>query len=172
MKPLKEPDLLLLRLAQHWLDAGRHADALAESERVTPRFRAHPEMAKVRYKVHAQAGNWGACMDIARAAAAFAPNERFGPLALAYALRRAPGGGLRPALNALEAVADRIQDDVIPFTVACYSCQLGQLPEAKAWLVKAFRLARKRGRLRQVRRKALAERDLEPIWPEIGSLKP
>lgn len=172
MTPLPPPEQRHLDAAEGWLGLGDHLAANDELDSITPRLRAHPDVLKLRFEVYAKAGKWEACADIARAVARLVPDQPFGHLALAHALRRAPGGGLEAALHALVTAADRIQDCGLAFSAACCCAQLGQLQEARAWLEKSFRLAEKAGTLDEARARALDERDLEPLWQEIGTLGP
>ena len=60
-----------------------------------------------------------------RALIAAAPDRAVGWLHHAYALRRATGGGLLAAFNALSPVADKFPDEAtIPYNLACYTCQM------------------------------------------------
>src|SRR5471032_1248468 len=52
---------------------------------------------------------------------------------------------------------------VIQYNLACYSCQLGDLEEAKARLKLAFELDAK------LRLDAMDDVDLEPLWGSLGS---
>ncbi len=46
------------------------------------------------------------------------------------------------------------------YNLASYECKLGRLPEAKAWLEKAFQA----GDSRVLKLMALDDPDLEPLW--------
>jgi tetratricopeptide (TPR) repeat protein len=64
-------------------------------------------------------------------------------------------------------VADKFTDNhTIPYNLACYECQLGNLKEARDWLSKAIDLAGKD----DVRAMALEDPDLEPLWAKIGEI--
>jgi hypothetical protein len=52
---------------------------------------------------------------------------------------------------------------VIPYNLACYACQLGDLDDARRWLERAVAL-RSRADLRRL---ALNDHDLQPLWDEI-----
>ena len=54
----------------------------------------------------------------------------------------------------------------IRYDLACYECQLGHLPEAKGWLEKAFAI----DHTNSLKRQALNDPDLEPLWKHIGEL--
>ena len=85
-----------------------------------------------------------------------------------YAIRRAPGGGVQAAYDALKPAAERLSDlEQVTFNLACYACQLGRLQEAREWLAKAFAAAERSGRVKLRRQEALEEADLQPLWSEI-----
>jgi hypothetical protein len=119
MTPLPPSDRRHLEAAEGWLGLGDHLAANEELDNITPRLRAHPDVLKLKFEVYAKAGKWQACADIARAVTRLVPGETWGYPALAQALRRAPGGGLKSALDALVPVADRIQDCELAFSAAC-----------------------------------------------------
>lgn len=52
------------------------------------------------------------------------------------------------------------------FNLACYSCQLGNLKEAKEWLETAIDLAGDK----DIRQMALDNMDLELLWEKIGEI--
>jgi hypothetical protein len=48
--------------------------------------------------------------------------------------------------------------------LACYECQLGDLSQARKWLETAF----KAGDRKELKRMAMADPDLKPLWEELG----
>jgi len=48
---------------------------------------------------------------------------------------------------------------LIPYNLACYTAQLGQIKEAKDWFKQAMALGAK-----SARRTAIDDPDLEPLW--------
>jgi hypothetical protein len=52
------------------------------------------------------------------------------------------------------------------YNLASYTAQLGNLKEARDWLKKAIDMAG----TKEVKLMALNDRDLEPLWREIGRL--
>ncbi len=52
------------------------------------------------------------------------------------------------------------------YSLACYECLLGRLKQAKQWLEQAF----DRGDAKKMKRAALDDPDLEPLWKEIGNV--
>ena len=96
------------------------------------------------------------------------PEESFGWINRSYALRRAPGGSVQAAYDALLPAADRLKDlEQVTFNLACYSCQLGRIKEGREWLTRSLAEANRRGKMNQRRLEALAEPDLRPLWQQI-----
>jgi hypothetical protein len=70
----------------------------------------------------------------------------------------------KEALAVLLPMADKFPDQyIIPYNLACYCCQLGELKESLQWLGKAIDLAGKK----EIRLMALEDPDLEPLRKQI-----
>ena len=54
----------------------------------------------------------------------------------------------------------------IPYNLACYECQLGNLKEARRWLEKAIEVSGDS----DVKLWALEDPNLEPLWANIGKI--
>jgi tetratricopeptide (TPR) repeat protein len=159
---------LHLNAAEGWLGLGNWKEAETELAQIAEPLRNHPEVLQARCLIESEAKRWDACVEIGRALVELLPNDSFGWINHAYALRRATGGGVQAAYDALLPAAERLKDlEPVTFNLACYCCQLGNLDEARTWLKKCFAQAASHGRGKRRRLEALAERDLEPLWPEI-----
>jgi tetratricopeptide (TPR) repeat protein len=159
---------LHLNAAEGWLGLGNWKEAESELAGIAEALRNHPEVLQARYLVESEAKRWDACVEIGRALVELMPNDSFGWINRAYALRRATGGSVQAAYDALLPAAERLKDlEPVTFNLACYACQLGNLEEARKWLKKCFVQAARHGRGKRRRLEALAERDLERLWPEI-----
>jgi len=170
MEPLGLPDILHLRAAEGWLGLGDNESATEELEKISPAFQGHPAVLGTRYCVCAASERWDACVELGRMLVELEPKESFGWVNRSYALRRAPGGGVQAAYDALKPAAERLDDlEHVTFNLACYACQLGNLEVAREWLAKAFAAAGRNGRFKLRREEALAELDLQPLWSEIRS---
>ena len=53
---------------------------------------------------------------------------------------------------------------VIPYNLACYAAQLGDLAAASDWLAQAFKLGNKK----EIKLQALDDPDLAPLWVSEG----
>jgi hypothetical protein len=167
MGQINPPDTHHLEAAEGWLGLGNHAEALAELDEISPELRSHPLVLELRWQINAGAEQWDACLDIAASLIQLTPERPFGWIHRAYALRRTAGGGLQTAYDSLLPAAQKFPEvAIIPYNLACYTCQMGDHHEARKWLEKAFA----RADYQQLKRMALDDPDLEPLWPELRKL--
>jgi len=167
MQPLGPPDSHYLKSAEGWTELGLRAEAAAELDLISPANQRHPDVLEVRWVLHAHARQWEAALAAARELLLAGPDRASGWLHQAYALRRAADGGLAQAREALKPAAEKFpKEPVIPFNLACYACQLGQLDEARAWVKRAMKVGGKES----IKLMALADEDLKPLWQEIAGI--
>lgn len=165
MKPIEPPDIMYLRAAEGWLELGNHVEANQELEQLTPALHAHPDVMKTRWKVHAAAEKWEAALDIAAALVQAEPEDPDGWIGQSFALHEMKRTA--EARDYLLRVIDKFPKiSVMRYNLACYECQLGSSEKAKDWLKKAFKV----GDAKAIKRMALDDRDLEPLWNEIEKL--
>lgn len=130
--------------------------------------RDQPEVLELLWQLHAELSEWEESLAAAERLVEIAPNESFGWIHRAYSLRRAPGGGLEKAWNALRpAAAIFPEEKIIPYNLACYVAQMGLLDDAWGWLQRAMSVA---GDVRTIKVMALADEDLKPLWDRIQAL--
>jgi predicted Zn-dependent protease len=164
-KPLELHDQRHLEAAQGWFELGNSIEATEELEQITPEMRGHPSVLEVRFHIYAAAKKWEYAAEIARAISEFAPDNPFGFIHQAYSLHELKR--TQEARNVLLPVVDKFPEEcIIRYNLACYACQLGNLAEARAWLKKASDLAG----TKQIKRMALKDADLEPLWKEMGEI--
>ena len=167
MRALKPPNTHHLSAAAGWLELGNCAEAKLEWAKLTPSARQHPDALEVRWSICAQETDWDGGLATARALLQADSKRASGWLHQAYALRRVDGGGVKAALDALLPAADQFPGEkVIPYNIACYTCQLRQFDLARIWL----RRAMQSGDPDRLKRMALRDSDLEPLWAEIAAL--
>ena len=167
MHPIEPPDTHFLAAALGWLELGNPAEAKAELDQVSLLHQRHPDVLELRWGVSAAGNQWEEGLKAAQDLVRCAPDRASGWLHQAYALRRVPGGSVKRAWDALLPAFDLFPTEVIiPFNLSCYACQLGQHAVACDWL----KIAMAVGGKAEITRMALRERDLEPIWAEIGKL--
>jgi tetratricopeptide (TPR) repeat protein len=165
MKPIEPPDSMHLRAAEGWLELGNHVEADEELKRITAELHAHPDVLRTRWKVYAEAEKWEAALEIATALAQAAPDDPDGWIGRSFALHEMKRTA--EARDSLLQVVDKFPKiSVIRYNLACYECRLGALEKARDWLAKAFKV----GHAKAIKRMALDDRDLEPLWKEIGNL--
>jgi tetratricopeptide (TPR) repeat protein len=167
MNPLGPPDTHHLSAAIGWMELGNCTEALVELAKVAPTLSAHPHVLEVRWAIYAAAKNWAEALEAANLLLQSDSSRVVGWLHRAYALRRAPGGSIKSAWDALLPAVDRFPTEAtIPYNLACYAAQMGQLDEARRWLRRAVVV----GEGTTIKRMALADSDLEPLWKEVKDL--
>jgi len=168
MAELQPPDTHHLSAAVGWLELGNHVEAGEELAKISPPFLEHPDVLEARWAVCAAGKSWEAAAHAAELLIAKAPERASGWIHRAYALRRAPSGGLQKAWEALRPAFDRFPaESVIPYNLACYAAQSDRLDEAWQWLHKSIDAA---GDVDEIKQRALADADLQPLWERIREL--
>jgi Flp pilus assembly protein TadD len=153
-----------LNSAMGWLELGNPREARAEMDRLPAEFADDLDVLDIRWSLHAREEDWEGALKIAERLVAIAPNEATGWLHRAYAVRRVANGGLEKATEILRRAFEMFPGEAtIPFNLACYDCQLGNLRAAGEWLKQALA----RGERAFLKTMALSDTDLEPLWPEI-----
>ena len=146
------------------MELGNAAEANEELERISPTLRTHPAVLAVRYEVYSRTKQWDAAAEIAGTQVKLTAEDPGAWISLAYATRRKPGGGIPQAREILIQAQPKFPDQsLIPYNLACYECQLGNLTEAWQWLEKAFAI----GGTRQMKKMALDDLDLQPLWEKL-----
>lgn len=164
MTTLPHPDNLHFEAVQGWLMLGDVVSARGELAQLSPASRAVPQVLELEWALHAEARAWSDAFAAAQRLVELAPDRSSGWIHRAYALRRVPGGGLPQAWDALRPAHDRFPEDyLIAYNLACYAAQMGKPDEAWDWLARAVALGKKEPIIRM----ALADRDLEMLWPRL-----
>ncbi|MBI3875785.1 MAG: tetratricopeptide repeat protein [Verrucomicrobia bacterium] len=162
MAAIGPPDIHYLNAAKGWLGLGSRADAEAELARISPKLQRHPDVLTVRWHLFATQKQWDAALGIARELVEAAPGNPQGWVDQSFALHE-----LQRTVEAREnllRVADRFSEVLtVPYNLACYSCQLGDEPEARRWLHRAVQV----GGRNEVKKMALGDTDLRPLWDWI-----
>ena len=168
---LEPPDCHFLSAAVGWLELGNPAEAENELRQVSPANQDAAEVLVVHWFIQERQGAWERAREVAQRMRQAHPGNAFGHIHYAYALRRAPGGGLEAAWHALEPAVDLFpKEPIIPYNLACYAAQLDRKDQAWDWLQKAMAVGDKT----LLRKMALADEDLKSLWPRLaeGSKKP
>ena len=161
-------DLRHLSGAEGWLELGDAREADAEWQKLSRLGRAQPDALELRWHILARMADWERAVQVGEELVARSPDRSSGWLHRAYALRRASPCGLQQAWEALHPAADRFPDiDIIAYNLACYATQLGRLDDGWEWLLRALQVTEDG---MQLRRMALRDEDLKPLWSRIQAL--
>jgi len=167
MIPLAPPDSHHLDAAIGWLGLGCAADARDELNLISAGNQNHADVLEVRWTLCVHNKQWAEALKIADLELESAPGDAGGWLHRAYALRRVSDGGLPKAWDALLPAAEKFpKEPVIAYNLSCYACQMQQLDLARDWLQNAI----KAGGKEAIKKMALADDDLQPLWSEIKNL--
>jgi predicted Zn-dependent protease len=151
-----------LSAAEGWIELGCPAEAAAELAHIPAARAVHPEVLRVRYQLQAAVRDWRLAADTAQQLRERAPGRSFGWIQLAYALHELKK--TREAYDVLLPALKRFpREYIIPYNLACYSCQLDRLPEARSWLRAAVALAG----IKAIRKLADEDPDLKPLQGEL-----
>lgn len=150
-----------LQPALGYLELGMFEEANDELEELPPELRADDEVLGLRIEIFQKLAKWEFARVLAESLAKRSPENPGWWLSWSYALRR------EQSVVAAQVVlrrASEIHPDValIAYNLACYACVLGDLAEARTLLKIAF------GMDRTLKRIALDDSDLEPLWAVLG----
>ena len=165
MSALQTSDIHHLSAAEGWLELGNAREAQADLDCISDAAQGRLEVLAVRWGILAQFKSWEECVVVAERILELAPEEIFGWIHRSYALHE---------LKRTEAARDRLQpafrlfpqDETIPYNLACYECQLGNLAAARDWFRRALKLHDRA----DLKAQALDDPDLKPLWSEIRKL--
>jgi tetratricopeptide (TPR) repeat protein len=165
MDSIAWPDQHHLRAAEGWLELGNAAEARVELERVSESMQAHPMVLELRWQVNAASKDWATCLDLATLMTHEVPNQVSGWIHRSYSLHEMRR--TREAWDNLMGVVSRFPENAtVAYNLACYACQLGDLPRAQEWLDKAFAL----DKTGELQRMSAEDPDLIPLLrPESKS---
>lgn len=167
-EPLEMSDIHCLRAVSGWIELGSLVEAEVEFGRIPVQRRQHPEVLETEWLLTAARRDWTRSLAVADLLVEVAPDRANAWIHRAYAARRADGGGLTKAREILMEALPRFPDEsVIPYNLACYAAQLGELDDARRWL----ETARQRGGSAMIQSMAIADSDLLPLRKEIQRWK-
>jgi len=167
VQKLEPPDRHYVEAAHGWLALDCAGEARKELQKVCPALQNHPLTLVIRWMLATREKNWDDALAVARQELEANPADLNGWLHRAYALRRRTGGGLAQAWDALLPAAKKFpQAPIVAYNLSCYACQLNQLDISRLWLRRAIQIGGKAF----VKKNALADADLMPLWPEIQGL--
>jgi Flp pilus assembly protein TadD len=166
MKPIEPPDLHWLNAAQGWLMLGNPREAWNEFAQIQSEFASHPEVLALQWTLLAAERRWAEAVAVSERHMRVLPADATAWVHRSFALHELKQ--TREALERLLPAVDRFpQEGIIPYNLACYSCQLGDMPAARAWLERAFTTDENAEARRERLQTALEDSDLQPLWPEL-----
>lgn len=146
---------------------GNPIEACGELEKIKPAMRMRPEYLELKWRIFADTQQWDEALELAEGMVRDLPDHSGGYILRSYALRRSTKGSVKQATIALlEAAARFPKEPIIPYNLACYACQSGDLPQAR----KFFRMALEMGDRKELLKMASLDDDLEPLWSELKHL--
>jgi len=162
---IEPPDLHHLNAARGWLELGNVPEAWLEVQEIVPRWHEHPDVLNLMWDLYAAEKEWPKALAIARQMISRHADDVSGWIHQSYALHEMKQTA--EARDALSRAIGRFPDEgIIPYNLACYECQLGQFGTAKRWLGLAEKIQGKA----TLKKMALSDPDLKPIWDYVRSL--
>jgi hypothetical protein len=159
---IEPPDSHLLNAAVGWAELGLPDEALVELSRLRPELLGHPDVLDLRWKVHALRRDWESALVVAHAQLHVSPDRASAWINQSFTLHELKRTG--EAYDALVGVVDKFPEaGVMPYNLACYTCQLGRLDDARIWLKRAREVLGKE----ELKNMAEHDPDLEPLRAEL-----
>ena len=138
-------------------------DAANALEEIEPEDKTRNEVLYARVDIYLAAKKWHMAAAVAKHLVKADPGNPAAWINLAYAVRRAENIQAAETLL-LKARALHRKSALIAFNLACYASVVGHIGEAKTRLQHAIDLDS------DIRRLALDDEDLRPLWDFIGSV--
>ena len=162
---LEPPFHHFVSAAQGWLLLGRANEARSELQHIPEPVRERSEVLEVLWEISAVEQNWDEAWRWGELMVDRFPEDPGNWVQRAYAARRARSGGLEKAWAALRPAFEKFPEElIIPYNLACYAAQSGQLEDSWSWLQRALDKAEDR---RGIKKMALADLDLKPLWSRL-----
>lgn len=162
---LSPPDSHYVNAAWGWLELDNINEAFLELDRVAVPLQSHPDVLTVRWELLARQKKWTEALEVARCLVQITPERADSWIKQSYALHELKR--TQEAWDALFLVSEHFPDlSTIPYNLACYACQLDQAQAALTWLRRAMKVGGKES----IRRMALQDQDLKPLWCDIRKL--
>ena len=161
------PDSFCISSAEGWIILGNPIEAIGELEQVSNPVKLRPEYLELKWRVFADTQEWDAALELSEGMVRDLPDHPGGFILRSYALRRSSKGSVEQAtISLLEAAVKFPSEPIIPYNLACYACQSGELVQARKFL----RLALEIGDRKELLKMAGMDSDLKSLWNELKSL--
>jgi len=139
-------------------------DAALALEQIEPEDKTRKEVLGARFDLYTAAKKWDMAAAVASHFVRVEPENVGWWINLAYSTRRAEGVEKAEAIL-LRGCEVHPKDAIIAFNLACYASVTGRMEEAKDRLRHAIELDK------GIRRLALDDEDLKPLWDWIATLE-
>lgn len=148
----------VVRAAEGWLELGNMAEAERELAAIDPAWLGHFEVLEVRWQLHVEWRQWNEAVQVGAQMVHARASDPAGWINRSFALHEL--GQTREAWDLLLPAAEQFREVVtIPYNLACYACQMGDMETAREWLSRAIQLRD----LATIQRMAEKDPDLVPL---------
>ena len=162
-KELGPPAVHYLSAAEGWLELGNVTEAMMELASIPADLQDHYEVLHLRWHVHNRLRDWDSCLVIGQKMLDLNPNRPQSWINHGNALFYL--GRFNDAYELLLPALEKFpEDEAIPYNLACYRCQSGDLSEAMRWLQQAMKV----GDSDRLKRMAVEDPDLKPLWTQTA----
>jgi Flp pilus assembly protein TadD len=166
MSPLEPPDNHFLDAATGWLMLGNLVESRIEFQQVHPSLSEHPLVLDFEWRLLAQEERWSDAVVAGERLLRVNPDDVNAWVHRSYALHE-----LRRTREALDQLLPAVEhfpkELIIPYNLACYTCQLGDLAAARRWLDRALAFSENAQQKLHRLQSAVEDPDLQPLWPEL-----
>ena len=146
--------------AQGYHELGLWQAAWSELDTLDAPSQNRPDVIEMRVLILIHEKRWKDALQLSRQLSEMAPQEEAGWIHSAFCQHEL--GHTQEAVQTLLASPSSLQKKAIfHYNLACYTCALGKLDEARAALARSFALDK------GFRDFARSDRDLEPLRPEL-----
>jgi len=166
MPSLEPPDTHFLDAATGWLMLANAKEARHEFEQLSPTARQHPDALEFEWRWLAHEKRWEEAVEVAQRLVEQCPRRADAWIHRSFALHE-----LRRTQEAhdllLPALKRFPKETTIPYNLACYTSQLGDLPAARKWFQRVLTLGKSPAEKLHRLSAALDDADLKQLWPEL-----
>ena len=154
-----------MRAAEGWLDLGLHEEARNEIVDLPARLAGHPHVLTLWWRIYAAIESWEEAFVAASKLVEVDPENPFGWIHRSYALHE-----LKRTAEAAKLLTPALEkfptEELVPYNLACYACQLGDLETARNML----KAAMTHGGRGDIKARALEDADLVPLRSYIAKM--
>jgi tetratricopeptide (TPR) repeat protein len=162
--PLPWNDLRHLRAAEGYAELGMYLEAEGEIHQISPAFQMTARVLALRLCIYAGQEKWEVMQLVAKQLAESNPHDMQWTIWWAYAAGRTQS--IHAARSILiDALQIHPDNPGVHYSLGCYESRLQHFNLAKRHLARAIQLD---SRLKRI---ALTDEDLEPLWAEIKRLQ-